>query len=86
MPFRIRHLAQRPNPKTARQVSGFTSFKKESTMLDVVRKFGVPDKHAGSGICIFVYYMNDCSNVTAAPRLEAVRHQAGETEKDHRPI
>jgi hypothetical protein len=51
-------------PKTARQVGCFTSFKKDSTMLDVVRKCGVPDKHAGSGIYIFVYYMNDCSTVT----------------------
>jgi len=33
-------------------------------MLDVVRKCGVPHKHAGSGIYIFVYYMNDCSTVT----------------------
>jgi hypothetical protein len=51
-------------PKTTRQVSCFTPFKKESTMLDVVRKCGIPDKHAGSGIYIFVYYMNDCSTVT----------------------
>jgi hypothetical protein len=51
-------------PKTARRVSCFTSFKKDSTMLDVVRKCGIPDKHAGSGIYIFVYYMNDCSTVS----------------------
>jgi hypothetical protein len=51
-------------PTTARQVSCFASFKKNSSMLDVVRKCGIPDKHAGSGIYIFVYYMNDCSIVT----------------------
>jgi hypothetical protein len=51
-------------PKTARQVSCFMGFKKASTMLDVVRKCGIPDKHVGSGVYIFVYYMNDCSTVT----------------------
>jgi hypothetical protein len=51
-------------PKTARQVSCFTSFKQASTMLDIARKCGIPDEHAGSGIYIFVYYMNDCSTVT----------------------
>jgi hypothetical protein len=64
-------------PKTARQVGCFTSFKKDSTMLDVVRKCGVPDKHAGSGIYIFVYYMNDCSTVTVGtPDLKrlGIRH------------
>ena len=53
-----------PNaPKTARQVDCYTSFPKSSTMLDVVRKCGIPDKHIGSGVYIFVYYMNDCSKV-----------------------
>jgi hypothetical protein len=64
-------------PKTARQVSCFASFKKNSTMLDVVRKCGTPDKHAGSGIYIFVYYMNDCSTVTVdTPDLKrlGIRH------------
>jgi hypothetical protein len=42
-------------PKTARQVSCFTSFEKASLMLDVVRRCGVPDQHTGSGIYIFVY-------------------------------
>src|SRR5208282_153259 len=51
-------------PKTARQVGCFASFKKDSTMLDVVRRCGMPDQHAGSGIYIFVYYMNDCSTVS----------------------
>ena len=51
-------------PKTARRVSCFASFKKYSTMPDVVRKCGIPDQHAGSGIYIFVYYMDDCSIVT----------------------
>ncbi len=35
-------------------------------MTDVVRKCGVPDKHLGSGVYIFVYYMNDCSMVGVA--------------------
>jgi hypothetical protein len=63
--------------KTARQVSCFTSLKKDSTMLDVVRKCGIPDKHAGSGIYIFVYYMNDCSTVSVGtPDLKrlGIRH------------
>lgn len=54
-------------PKTARQVSCFASFKEDSTMLDVVRKCGIPDRHTGSGIYIFVYYMDDCSTVGSAP-------------------
>ena len=61
-------------PKTARQVSCFTSFKKDSTMLDVVRKCGVPDQHTGSGVYIFVYYMDDCSTVVVRlSRFEASR-------------
>lgn len=51
-------------PRTARQVSCFTAFNKDSTLVDVVRKCGIPDKHVGSGVYIFVYYMNDCSTVT----------------------
>jgi hypothetical protein len=65
------------SPKTARQVSCFTSFKKDSTMFDVVRKCGIPDRHAGSGIYIFAYYMNDCSIVTVGtPDLKriGIRH------------
>jgi hypothetical protein len=62
---------------TARQVSCFTSFKKDSTMLDVIRKCGMPDKHAGSGIYIFIYYMKDCSTVSVGtPDLKrlGIRH------------
>jgi hypothetical protein len=64
-------------PKTARQISCFTSFKKDSTMLDVVKKCGIPDQHTGSGIWIFVYYMNDCSTVmVGTPDLKrlGIRH------------
>ena len=64
-------------PKTSRRVSCFASFKKDSTMLDVVRKCGIPDHHAGSGIYIFVYYMDDCSTVTVGtPDLKrlTIRH------------
>jgi hypothetical protein len=51
-------------PKTARQVSCFRSLNRNSTMIDVVRKCGIPDKHVGSGVYIFVYYMSDCSTVS----------------------
>jgi hypothetical protein len=58
-------------PKTAREVSWFASLNKKSTMVDVVRKCGVPDKHLGSGVYIFVYYMNDCSTVSmSTPDLQ----------------
>src|SRR5882762_4179245 len=61
-------------PKTARRVSCFTSFEKSSTVLDVVRKCGMPDQHTGSGIYIFVYYLNDCSTVTiGTPDLKRLR-------------
>jgi hypothetical protein len=53
-------------PKTARQVSCFRSFNRNSTMIDVVRKCGVPDKHMGSGVYVFGYYMTDCSMVSIA--------------------
>lgn len=63
-----------PNaPTTARNVSCFTSFKKDSKMLDVVRKCGIPDRHAGSGIYIFVYYVSDCSTVAVStPDLKRI--------------
>jgi hypothetical protein len=51
-------------PKTVRDVRCFRSFTRDSTMVDVVRKCGIPDKHVGSGIFIFVYYMRDCSTVS----------------------
>jgi len=51
-------------PKTARQVSCFRSFNRNSRMIDVVRKCGVPDEHTGSGVYIFGYYMTDCSTVS----------------------
>jgi hypothetical protein len=51
-------------PKTARHVGCFATFSKKSTMVDVVRKCGIPDKHQGSGAYIFVYYMADCSVVS----------------------
>jgi len=61
-------------PRTARQVSCFRSFKKDSTMLDVVRKCGIPDRHAGSGIYIFGYIMADCSTVSVGtPDLKRLR-------------
>jgi len=70
-------------PKTARQVSCFTSFNKNSTMLDVIRKCGIPDKHMGSGVYIFVYYMTDCSTVSVSTpdlkRLEMRHGKHGKT-------
>lgn len=61
-----------PNaPKTAREVSCFVSLNKKSAMADVVSKCGVPDRHLGSGVYIFVYYMNDCSTVSiSTPGLQ----------------
>ena len=53
-------------PKTARQVSFFHSFNRSSTMTDVVRKCGIPDEHLGSGLYLFVHYMNDCSTVSVS--------------------
>lgn len=50
-------------PKTARQVKCFRSFTEDSTMIDVVRKCGIPDEHQGSGIFIFLYDMADGSLV-----------------------
>jgi hypothetical protein len=50
-------------PKTSRQVTCFRSFDHTSAMADVVQKCGMPDLHIGSGIYMFVYYMNDCSVV-----------------------
>jgi hypothetical protein len=51
-------------PKTARQVSCFTSFEKASTMLDVVRKCGVPDHTPGAAFIFLSTTLNDCSTVT----------------------
>lgn len=50
-------------PKTARQVECFRSFAKETNMVEVVRRCGVPDEHQGSGIYIFLYDMADGSLV-----------------------
>lgn len=74
-------------PKTTRQVSCFASFKKDSTMSDVVRKCGLPDQHAGSGIYIFVYYMDDCSTVNVGtPDLQRLTISHVKQNKDDRPI
>jgi hypothetical protein len=50
-------------PRTARNVECFRSFTKNSAMINVVRKCGVPDEHQGSGIYIFPYDMDDGSLV-----------------------
>jgi len=50
-------------PKTAREAECFASFSTTSSMMDVVRKCGIPDEHQGSGIYIFLYDMADGSIV-----------------------
>jgi hypothetical protein len=50
-------------PSTARKVGCFRSFTHATTMVDVVRKCGIPDEHQGSGIYIFLYDMEDGSVV-----------------------
>lgn len=50
-------------PRTARYVRCFGSFTSNSTIVDVVRKCGIPDEHQGSGIYIFLYGMHDGSAV-----------------------
>jgi hypothetical protein len=42
-------------PKTARQVSCYTSFEKASTMLDVVRKCGMPDQQINTPGAAFIF-------------------------------
>src|SRR5215470_13382403 len=50
-------------PKTARNVQCFKSFTPNSSMIDVVKKCGIPDEHQGSGIFIFLYNLEDGSLV-----------------------
>jgi hypothetical protein len=50
-------------PETARDIEAFRSLRKAMTMVDVVRKCGLPDEHQGSGIYIFVYHLRDGSTV-----------------------
>ena len=59
-------------PKTAREVSCFTSLKKNTTMTDLVEKCGIPDRHFRTkNIHRFNYFMNDCSTVeVSTPDLQ----------------
>ena len=50
-------------PKTTRSVEPFRSLTRAMTMVDVVRRCGVPDEHQGSGIYIFIYHLDDGSIV-----------------------
>jgi hypothetical protein len=50
-------------PPTARDTRCFRGLTKRSSMLDVVRRCGIPDEHHGSGIYIFLYKMEDGSIV-----------------------
>jgi hypothetical protein len=50
-------------PRTARDIEAFRSLRSTMTMIDVVRKCGLPDEHQGSGIYIFVYRLRDGSTV-----------------------
>ncbi len=65
-------------PSTSREVSCFVGFHEHTTMIDVVRKCGIPDEHQGSGIYIFVYDMADGSIVVVGTgdlqRLNYVDH------------
>ena len=51
-------------PKTARDIAPFRSLSKMMTMVDVVRKCGLPDEDQGSGIHIFIYHLRDGSAVS----------------------
>ncbi len=70
-------------PHTARTVDCFRSFTGENSMVDVVRRCGIPDEHQGSGIFIFVYDMDDGSLVAVGTpdlkRLFYVDHLVGKT-------
>ena len=50
-------------PKAARDIEAFRLLRKTMTMVDVVRKCGLPDEHQGSGIYIFVYCLRDGSMI-----------------------
>lgn len=50
-------------PKTARTLDAFKSLRADMTMVDVVRRCGIPDEHHGSGIYIFTYLLDDGSIV-----------------------
>jgi len=50
-------------PKTARDIEAFRSLRKTMTMVDVVRKCGLPDELQGSGIYIFIYRLQDGTTV-----------------------
>jgi hypothetical protein len=65
-------------PKTARDIEPFRSLNKSMTMVDVVRKCGLPDEDQGSGIHIFVYYLDSGTRVRIGTpdlrKLIYVRH------------
>ena len=50
-------------PRTARTLDAFKSLHADMTMVDVVRRCGIPDEHHGSGIYIFTYLLDDGSIV-----------------------
>jgi hypothetical protein len=50
-------------PKTARDIEAFRSLRRAMTMMDVVRKCGLPDEDQGSGLHVFVYRLRDGSAV-----------------------
>jgi hypothetical protein len=51
------------SPPTARDLSCFQSIRADMTMVDVVKRCGIPDEHVGSGIYIFVYHLRDGGSV-----------------------
>jgi hypothetical protein len=50
-------------PPTSRRIEMFRSLTRTMTMADVVRKCGVPDEDQGSGLYVFVYHLEDGSDV-----------------------
>jgi hypothetical protein len=66
-----------------RTVDCFRSFNRDSTMLDVVKGWGVPDKPLGSGFYILVYYMEDFTQASVAtPDLQHLRISHSEPGRD----
>jgi hypothetical protein len=60
-------------PKTARDFKCFKDITAKMTMIEVVRRCGIPDEHVGSGVYIFVYHLKDGSVVSiSTPNLKRI--------------
>jgi hypothetical protein len=51
------------SPPTARQIQPFKNLTKDASVIDIVSVVGKPDKDIGSGIYIFVYELEDSTEV-----------------------